>query len=246
MHFIAHRGAPALAPENTIPSLRKAVDLGARFIETDVQLTRDGVPVLFHDRTLERLCGRAGAIGDFNFHDVKLFRVRSLDVAQGGEAGAPIPKLDALVELLCAHPRVTAFIELKRISLSSHTSSFVLDTVLRSLAPVRSQCVLISFATEVLHEAKARGVERLGAVLTTWEQRESARLRALEPEFVFCEVDLIPQGYVHCERIPKLALYDINDFDQARALAARGFEYIETSRIAEQLVRARQIEQQDA
>jgi len=246
MHFIAHRGAPALAPENTLPSLRKAIELGAHFVETDVQLTRDGIPVLFHDRTLERLCGRSGAIGDFSFREIEAFRVQSGDVAPDGEPCAPIPKLDALIELIDAHRHVTAFIELKRISLSTHTSSFVLDTVLQSLTPARSQCVLISFATEVLHEAKVRGVERLGAVLTTWEQRVSAQLSSLEPEFVFCEVDLIPDGYVHREKTPKLVLYDINDFEQALALAARGFEYLETSHIAEQLVRARQFEHRDA
>jgi glycerophosphoryl diester phosphodiesterase len=52
---VAHRGAPYHHPENTIDSLRTALDLGADAVETDVRLTRDGVPVLLHDPTLKRL-----------------------------------------------------------------------------------------------------------------------------------------------------------------------------------------------
>lgn len=52
---VAHRGAPYLFRENTIDSLRSALDQGADAVEVDVRLTRDGVPVLLHDETLERL-----------------------------------------------------------------------------------------------------------------------------------------------------------------------------------------------
>ncbi|MDX3804403.1 glycerophosphodiester phosphodiesterase [Streptomyces sp. AK04-3B] len=52
---VAHRGDPYRLRENTIPSLRSALDLGADAVECDVRLTRDGVPVLLHDATLKRL-----------------------------------------------------------------------------------------------------------------------------------------------------------------------------------------------
>ncbi|WP_035049635.1 glycerophosphodiester phosphodiesterase family protein, partial [Musicola paradisiaca] len=47
--LIAHRGAAALAPENTLVSMRKAAAMGARWLEVDVKLTRDGKPVIIHD-----------------------------------------------------------------------------------------------------------------------------------------------------------------------------------------------------
>ena len=50
----AHRGARSLAPENTMPALRKALECGAHFWETDVQTTADGVLVLLHDDTLKK------------------------------------------------------------------------------------------------------------------------------------------------------------------------------------------------
>ncbi|WP_369249537.1 glycerophosphodiester phosphodiesterase [Streptomyces sp. R41] len=52
---VAHRGAPYRLRENTIESLRSALQLGADAVEIDVRLTRDGVPVLLHDKTLKRL-----------------------------------------------------------------------------------------------------------------------------------------------------------------------------------------------
>ena len=52
--IICHRGASGYAPENTLESIRTAADLGAKWVELDVKLTRDGVPIIFHDDTLER------------------------------------------------------------------------------------------------------------------------------------------------------------------------------------------------
>ncbi|MET9774934.1 glycerophosphodiester phosphodiesterase [Streptomyces sp. NPDC006367] len=55
---VGHRGDPYRCRENTLDSLRSALDRGADAVEVDVRLTRDGVPVLLHDETLKRLWGR--------------------------------------------------------------------------------------------------------------------------------------------------------------------------------------------
>jgi glycerophosphoryl diester phosphodiesterase len=62
--IIAHRGASAIAPENTAASFREALRLGAKIIECDVRETRDGDLVVFHDETLDRLARRPGRIAD--------------------------------------------------------------------------------------------------------------------------------------------------------------------------------------
>ena len=54
MIIIGHRGAAGLAPENTIASMQAGLDSGADMIELDVRLTRDGIPVLIHDKTTRR------------------------------------------------------------------------------------------------------------------------------------------------------------------------------------------------
>lgn len=59
---IGHRGAAGLAPENTLPALAAAAALGLRWVEFDVMLTRDAVPVLIHDDRLERTSDGAGAV----------------------------------------------------------------------------------------------------------------------------------------------------------------------------------------
>ena len=59
---IGHRGAAALCPENTLPSFQAARDAGAGMIELDVQQSVDGEVIVFHDETLERLCGETAAL----------------------------------------------------------------------------------------------------------------------------------------------------------------------------------------
>ena len=59
--IIAHRGASDRRPENTMSAFRQAVTDGADAIETDVQLSKDGVPVLIHDTLLKRTTGASGS-----------------------------------------------------------------------------------------------------------------------------------------------------------------------------------------
>lgn len=68
---LAHRGSRTLWPENTWYGFDRAVgELGYRYIETDVQVTRDGVVVVFHDDTLERTTNGVGRIADWDWEDV--------------------------------------------------------------------------------------------------------------------------------------------------------------------------------
>lgn len=85
-----------------MPAFEYAVGLGYRYLETDVQVTRDGVLVAFHDDDLARTCGRSGRISELPWREVASARV-------GGEA--PIPLLD---DLLGAWPGVRVNIDCKR------------------------------------------------------------------------------------------------------------------------------------
>lgn len=69
--FIAHRGYAAAYPENTLIALDAARQAGAKYIEVDIQLSADGIPVLFHDRDLQRLCQQTGAIHDYTFSQLE-------------------------------------------------------------------------------------------------------------------------------------------------------------------------------
>ncbi|TXL67915.1 glycerophosphodiester phosphodiesterase [Cerasibacillus terrae] len=68
--IIAHRGASKYAPENTMPAFQMAYELGADIIETDVQLTKDRVPILFHDIKINRVTSHKGYIKDFTYDEI--------------------------------------------------------------------------------------------------------------------------------------------------------------------------------
>ena len=71
----AHRGGASDAPENTMPAFQRAMDLGYRYIETDVHATKDGVLLAFHDDDLMRTCGQPGVISEMNYDEVRKFRI---------------------------------------------------------------------------------------------------------------------------------------------------------------------------
>ena len=72
----AHRGVSEYYPENTMMAFGKALEMGANGIETDVQRTKDGKLVLFHDNTLERVTGESGSIQDYTYEELQNFRVK--------------------------------------------------------------------------------------------------------------------------------------------------------------------------
>jgi len=75
----AHRGASEYYPENTMSSFDAGLEMGANGIETDVQITKDGIPVLFHDDTLTRVTGQDGAIADYTYEELLAFDVKKGD-----------------------------------------------------------------------------------------------------------------------------------------------------------------------
>ncbi len=113
---LAHRGSRILWPENTWLAFDAAVDdLGYHYVETDIQVTRDGVVVVFHDETLERTTNGVGTVADWNWEDLQ-----HLDAAYtfspDGEhypyrgQGIGIPRLDATFD---RYPGVCFNIDLK-------------------------------------------------------------------------------------------------------------------------------------
>jgi glycerophosphoryl diester phosphodiesterase len=94
--IIAHRGASGNAPENTLAAFRKAVVLGATFIETDLHLSRDARFVAIHDATVNRTTNGQGTV-----HDMTLTDLRKLDAGSwfGSEfTGERIPTLEEILE----------------------------------------------------------------------------------------------------------------------------------------------------
>lgn len=92
---IGHRGACGHAPENTLASMQKALELGVQGIEFDIQLSKDGEPMVIHDETLDRTTNGKGAVSDFTYQELQPFKT---------ENGENIPHLNdvfALVDKRC-------------------------------------------------------------------------------------------------------------------------------------------------
>jgi len=87
---IAHRGGAAEAPEGTVTAFRTAIANGVDWIEFDVRLTADGVPVVLHDATLERTAGDPRAVGEMTYDQLRL-----LDAGDG----APVPTFEDVVRM---------------------------------------------------------------------------------------------------------------------------------------------------
>ena len=99
---IAHRGGAGIGPENTDETFQRAVDLGFNHLETDVQVTSDGVCVAFHDRETARLTRRAGRISAMTWGEVRRLRVLG---------GGRVP---ALQDLLTGWPDVCWLLDVKQ------------------------------------------------------------------------------------------------------------------------------------
>lgn len=75
---IAHRGYSGKFDENTMIAFKKAIEYGADGIEMDVQLSKDGIPVIIHDETLDRTTNGHGLVKDFTLEELKKFRTKSV------------------------------------------------------------------------------------------------------------------------------------------------------------------------
>lgn len=153
----AHRGGTSVAAENTMSAFQYAVDLGYRYVETDVHLSADGVLYAFHDDDLSRICGIDGAISELQSGQVDSIRL---------EGGEHIPRFD---ELLYTWPKLKINIEPK--------SDAAVDPLIQAIsAPSVLERVCVgSFQDRRIKRCrKAFGAD----LCTSMGEKESAAFRA--------------------------------------------------------------------
>ena len=233
--LVAHRGYALHYPENTLIGIEAAITAGARYLEVDVQLSADQVPVLFHDRNMDRLCRAHGKVHEFTREELRAFNVTEFDRFGYKFAQNPITLLAELGALLAKHTGVTAFIEIKRAALEHFDDATVLDRILHTLAPVSSQCVLISYDFPVLKLARDRDYHSVGAILEQWHHWKTLEVQSIKPDYLFCDAADLPRFDEVEAPNAKVVVYEITDPLQALRLAARGVGFIETFAIGEML-----------
>jgi glycerophosphoryl diester phosphodiesterase len=233
--LVAHRGYAQRYPENTLLAMRAAVEAGAHYLEFDVQLSADKVPVLFHDHDMQRMCGQNGAI-----HEYPLARLRDFSVSEYGKfgyryVGNPITTLQEMVAFLAEQPAVFAFVELKRQSLRFFGIDTMLDVILPLLEPIRQQAIIISYSLAALRATRERSSFPIGAVFDQWRERKQLLIRTLRPEFMFTDIEQLPRFGRLKHAQSQLAVYECVDPARAVKVHQRGVDFVETFAIAEML-----------
>ena len=232
--LIAHRGYSGRYPENTLSSYRAAYQHGARYMELDLQLTRDRVPMLQHDESLLRMAGV-----DWDIRDTRLKRVKTLRAAYAERFGNQytdnkFTTFRKYCKWLKRHPDVTTFVEIKQESIDRFGITLFVDKVYRRIvsAGVESQCVLISFNDEVVEYCRRISSMKSGWVLPGWNDNNKAILDQLQPDFLFCDKKIFPAGDQQIWRGNwQWAIYNLDDVRSAIEMANRGIPMLETNEI---------------
>ncbi len=224
---IGHRGAAAHAPENTLAGIAQAADLGVAMVEVDVKLSRDNVPVLMHDDTLERTTDGKGAVAATDYAD--LARLDAGSWFGRGFAGEHIPTLGQAIALMVERG-LSLNLEIKPCpGRETETAEVALTEALRLWPTDTPPPLISSFAIESLEAAQGaapdwpRGL-LLDAALADWN-RLSDRLTAASVNIaagMATPVDVA--GYKRGGR--RCLAYTVNDAEEAATLLAFGVDAV--------------------
>ncbi|MFJ5924476.1 glycerophosphodiester phosphodiesterase [Kitasatospora sp. NPDC092948] len=138
---VAHRGDPYQHRENTLPAVSAALVAGADAVEVDVQLTRDGVPVLLHDRTLERLWNDPRQVNRVTAEQLADLATPGLRIPTLSEALAVVAQTDGpqlLIDLDDAQPAAATWRTVSDLNLADRVAfcgSVAAMLAVRELAP---------------------------------------------------------------------------------------------------------------
>jgi glycerophosphoryl diester phosphodiesterase len=210
MLAIAHRGASGYEPENTLRSVSRAIELGADWIEIDVQAV-DGQLIIFHDDTLDRTTNGSGAVADHSFAEL-----RALDAGNGEK----IPTLTEVMDLIGA--RAGLNIEIKGTGLADAVAAIVSDYRMR--LPSWHGKILLSSFNESEVEVLAAGTRdfKLGIVFEGAAEKALARARdfqsySLNPSMAQVSGELVAEAQAAGI---KVFVYTVNELEDIAAMQA--------------------------
>lgn len=223
--IIAHRGAAADAPENTLAAFRRAAALGATWVELDATIAACGTPVVFHDDTLPRTTNGSGRLVDTPA-DV----LTGLDAGSWFDpafAGEPVPTLDAAIDCLVACG-LGLNCELKiHAGRSITTARTVVARLVERWPSARLPLLISSFDTDALRAAAdvAPNLPR-GLLLETPVDDWRARMDALGAATLHVGCDHLDDAALARLAGADLLTYTVNDAATARRLLANGVKAV--------------------
>lgn len=230
--FVAHRGYAKQLPENSLTAITAAINVGARFVEIDVQFSQDGIAMLYHDAQLQRVSGQPGFIYDypaevlegFSAHEPERFGKKFLDV--------PISTIEEFAHLVKVKPQAHFYVELKEESIEKFGAAHCLTALRDLLLPVMAQCTLISFDMPAMLLAKTDyGFINTGIVFRDWPRRNEL-IRQYQADVAFINIVRIPEQENITADCP-IVVYEIDDIKEAQRALERGAAKVETFAIGE-------------
>jgi glycerophosphoryl diester phosphodiesterase len=225
----AHRGGAADGDENTAAAFGRAVAMGYRYLETDTHATADGVPVIFHDDTLDRVLGRSGVVADLTYADLATVRV-------GGE-----PVVPRLEDMLGAWPQVRFNIDVKADTAvvpaveAVRRAGAYPRVLLASFSDARLRRIRAAVGPDVATSLGSRSVARLWAAsrLGRAARRGTATAAAAQVPLGAGPVRLVDRRFVaHAHRLGlQVHVWTIDEPDRMRELLDLGVDGIMTDHI---------------
>ncbi len=205
-------------------------------IETDVQITADGVAILSHDPSVSRITGTDLQITATDYKTLRALPAGYPERFGDQYQDLSIARLEELVELLQQWPDARVFVEVKQASIDAHGIHKVVDTVLDTIDPVLPQCILISFDYDTLVHARQHCQLPIGWVLREWSDESRDRALKLAPDYLFCNRKRLPAGTEPLWPGPwQWVVYTVNAASEVAPLLERGIQLIETNCIRQLL-----------
>lgn len=232
LHLVAHRGDASGHPENTLPAFQSALDLGVRFIDLDVHVAANGVPVTV--RSQEVVVGNdLKSIADLTA--AELAQVDVSDPARFGERfkGTCIPRLVDALSLLTKRPETTVFVTVGRASLVHFGHDQVVAQVAEALKPFRSRCIFVCADLPAIHRARQVVGFQIGWIVPAHDNHTRLKFEALQPEYLFCDREQLPPAGALWRGPWRWVVRGVHTLDAALDLAARGADFVATTNVRE-------------
>lgn len=231
--LIAHRGYQKRFPENSLLALSQAIAVGARYIEIDVQLSADQVPVLYHDENMQRISRVKGSVRDYCWSNLTIMPAHEPDRFGEQFAHNRITGLADLVTFLLTQPQVYLFTEIKNCTIDAFGIETVFEVVSNILTPIAARCCLMGFSVPFVTHAAASGWRDNGVIIKSWSDYSQPAIRTINPQYLFCNYHILPKKFALLDTNTRLACYEVDQPQLAETLVARGVDMIETFAFAE-------------
>jgi glycerophosphoryl diester phosphodiesterase len=229
--LVAHRGYPDRYPENTLTGIRAALDAGAKYVEFDVQLTRDKQFAVIHDDTLLRTAGIEACVFDYDLEKLQTISVHEPQRFAAAYLPTPIASLYEMLQLVQQYDGVTALVEIKQESLDFWGLENVMARLLDDLAPHRERCVLITFNEQAVAYTQKHSSLRTGWVLYRYDEVHRQVAEKLQPDFLICNQTKVSDETKLWRGEWQWMLYGIEQAELITKWSKRGVFYLETDHI---------------